>query len=252
MWEPRTQAGYHTLTYGWILGEVVRRIDGRDLGTFFREEVALPLGAADVHIGTPQSEHHRIPLVHPTMWPDVMPEEARAYMEEFLATARDPSHPAGVSCLARDGVGVLDRLPELFNNPPGRTVPLGGSNLCGTAASVARIFAAIVEPGGLDGVRLVSPESLARFTEIRETREDVVVHVPIARALGYWRNKPVSPRPQGFGPNDEAFGHTGIGGQIGFCDPKARVGAAYVRSHFTAFPAVPLILNAALYQSLAG
>jgi CubicO group peptidase (beta-lactamase class C family) len=252
VWEPGTQAGYHTVSYGWILGEVIRRVDGRTLGTFVSEEIALPLGATDVHLGTPVEHHEPIPTIHPTMWPDVMPEAARDYMELVLETARDTTSPAGISCLARDGVGVLDRLPEVFNNVPGRVAELGGSNLCGTAASVARIFAAIVEPDGLDGVRLASRESLEKFTEIRETRDDVVLHVPIARALGYWRNKPLSARPQGFGPNEEAFGHTGVGGQIGFCDPKARVGAAYVRSHYTAFPAVPLILNGALYQSLAG
>ena len=251
-WTPGTAAGYHTVTYGWILGEVIRRVDGRDLGTFFREEIALPLGVDDVYLGTPVERHDRIPRIHPTMWPDVMPAEARTYMEHVLAMARDPETPAGISCLARDGIGVLDRIPEVFNNVPGRVAPLGGSNLCGTAGSVARIFAAIVEPNGLDGVQLVSSGSIARFTEIRETRDDVVLAVPIARALGYWRNKPVSPRPQAFGPNDEAFGHTGIGGQIGFCDPVARVGAAYVRSHYTAFPAVPLLLNGALYHALAG
>ena len=181
-----------------------------------------------------------------------MPAEARDYMEHVLETARDAEKPAGLSCLARGGVSVLDRLPEVFNNVPGRVAELGGSNLCGTAASVAKIFAAIGEPDGLDGVRLASPESLEKFTEIRETRDDLVLHVPIARALGYWRNKVLTSRPQGFGPNEEAFGHTGVGGQIGFCDPKARVGAAYVRSHYTAFPMVPLILNGALYQSLAG
>jgi len=252
VWPPGIQAGYHTLTYGWILGEVIRRVDGRTLGAFFRQEVALPLGAIDVGIGTPPEHQAAIATVHPMMWPDVMPAEARAYMEQVLETARDPATPAGASCLARDGVSVLDRLPEIFNNPPGRTAELGGSNLVGSAASVARIFAAMAEPDGLDGVRLASPESFAKFTEIRETRDDVVLRVPIARALGYWRNKPLSIRPKAYGPNEEAFGHTGLGGQIGFSDPVARVGAAYVRSHLTAFPAVPLLLNAALYQSLTG
>jgi CubicO group peptidase (beta-lactamase class C family) len=252
VWSPGTQVGYHTTSYGWILGEVIRRVDGRALGTFFREEIALPVGATDTYLGTPVEHHARIPTILPTMWPEVMPPEARQYMEHVLETARDAGTPAGISCLARDGVGVLDRLPEVFNNAPGRVAPLGGSNLCGPAASVAKIFAAIGEPDGIDGVRLASTESLEKFTEIRETRDDVVLHVPIARALGYWRNKVLTPRPQGFGPNDEAFGHTGVGGQVGFCDPKARVGAAYVRSHYTAFPMVPLILNGALYQSLAG
>jgi CubicO group peptidase (beta-lactamase class C family) len=123
---------------------------------------------------------------------------------------------------------------------------LGGSNLAGTAAGVARVFAELA-----DGeANLVSADSVETFTEVRNTDADVVLLVPIARALGYWRNVSLGGRPQVFGPNEEAFGHTGAGGQIGFADPKHRIGAAYVRSHHTAFGFAPVLLNAALYASL--
>jgi CubicO group peptidase (beta-lactamase class C family) len=242
LWEPGTKTGYHTLTYGWILGEVVRRVDGRDLGGFFREEAALPLGVDDVWIGTPSEHHDKIPDILPALWPDAMPAPLRADVEGMLAGARDDTTPAGVSCLARDGVGALDRIPEIFNHEPGRTAPLGGSNLAGPARSVAKILASLDT--------LVSPESLETFTTVRNTDEDLVTRVPIARALGYWRNVPLAGRPPVFGPNEEAFGHTGVGGQIGFADPKARVAVAFVRSHHTMFGLVPLLLNAALYGAI--
>ena len=242
LWEPGTKAGYHTLTYGWLLGEVIRLVDGRDLGEFFHEEVAVPLGVPGVHIGTPADRQGTIPEVLPTMWPESTPTPVREYTEQLLALARDPSTPAGVSCLAREGVGALDRIPQIFNNSPGRTVPLGGSNLCGTASDVARIFGTMTD--------IVSPATLGDFTTVRTAETDVVLQIPINRALGFWRNVPIDGRPQLFGPNAEAFGHTGVGGQVGFTDPVAGIGAGFVRSHYTGYAITPLLLNAALYESL--
>lgn len=245
VWEPGTQTGYHVLTYGWVLGEVIRRVDGRGLSDFFHDEVAVPSSAPNTRIGTPAELHDRIPRVVPMMWPDAAPPAVREYMETVLAAARDPSTPAGVASIARDGVSVLDAIAGVVNNPPGRTTALGGSNLAGPAAEVARIFGSLSMPGSL-----VSQRSTDAFTAVRNSDIDVVLGIPIARALGYWRNVAVAGRPQVFGPNEEAFGHTGFGGQIGFADPKARVGVGYVRSHLTGFGYVPLLLNAALYESL--
>ena len=250
LWAPGTQVGYHTCAFSWLVNEVVRGAWGRDIGAFFREEVALPLGCDDLWIGTPPEHHHRIATVLPLMWPDSMPDDARVFMEAFLASCRDETSAAGVSCFAKDGVGFLDRLPESFNNAPARTAPLAASNMCGTARSAARVFAAIVEPDGLDGVRLSSPAALELFSREHESRADIVMGFPISRGLGYIRNKPLVPRPQAMGPNEQAVGHAGIGGQIGFGDPVARVGAACVRSHYTVFPVLPLLLNNALYSCL--
>ncbi len=243
VWEPGTQTGYHTITYGWLLGEVIRRVDGRDLSSFFAEEVAQPLGV-EASIGVTRALHDRIPTILPNMWPEAMPDILRQYTENVLAFARDSSTPAGISCLARDGVGALDRIPELFNNAPGRMTPMGASNLAGSASAVARIFAAIAEPDVL-----VSQASVEHFSTVRNEEPDVVLMFPIARALGYWRNRSLG-RPQAMGPNEETFGHTGAGGQLGFCDPKARVGAAFVRSHYTVYPIIYFLLNDAVYRAI--
>ena len=248
-WEPGTQVGYHTCTFSWLVNEVVRGADGRDIGTFFREEVALPLGCDDLWIGTPAEHHGRIAEVLPFMWPDSMPDDVRAYMEWFFTNSRDEKSASGVSCFAKDGTGILDRLPEVFNHAAARTAPLAASNMCGTARSAARVFAAIAG-GGLDDVRLSSPEALELFSREHENRADLVMGVPLSRGLGYNRNRPLIPRPQTMGPNEEAVGHSGAGGQLGFADPVAQVGAAFVRNHYTAFPVLPVLLNNALYGCL--
>ena len=249
-WEPGTQVGYHTTTYGWILGEVVRRIDGRDLGTFFREEIAKPLGV-ELGIGLPVEEHGRIATIRP-LWDPPLPPEVQAYVTTFLAACRDDTTAAGVSCQASNGVGVLDRLDVVFNNVAGRVTPMGGSNLIGTARDTARVFAAMAEPEGLDGAPpLATPASYELFTSVHETRPDIVLMLPVARGLGYVLNQPPAGRPPTMGPNPQAFGHGGVGGQFGFADPVARVGVAGVRSHYASFSLAPLLLNAALYECVA-
>jgi CubicO group peptidase (beta-lactamase class C family) len=248
-WEPGTKVGYHTTTYGWILGEVIRRVDGRDLGTFFREEVAKPLGV-EAGIGAPVEDHARLAPVLPLWWPP-FPPEIQTYLETFFAACRDDSTAAGVSCQARHGVGALDRLDVIFNNIPARVTPLGGSNLTGTARDVARVFAAMAEPDGLGGTRPASPASFELFTTPQESRDDIVLMLPVTRGLGYTLNIAPPGRPPTMGPNPQAFGHGGAGGQFGFSDPVARVGAAGVRNHHAAFSLAPLMLNAALYDCLA-
>lgn len=251
VWRPGTEVGYHALTYSWILGEVLRRIDGRSLGAFFRQEVALPLDCGDVRIGTPLDEHDQLAVHHHLMVPPGAPDLAVDYMDQVLATARNPQSPAGLSLIGTGEASVLDRGPEVWDSIAARTAELGGTNMTGTARSVARIFAAIVEPDGLDGVTLTSPAALATFSEVQTTDTDVALLIPIARALGYWRNIGLAGRPQSCGPNEETVAHSGIGGQLGFADPVARVAGAYTRNHHTVFPVAPVLLNNAVFGCLA-
>lgn len=251
MWEPGTRTGYHCMTYSWIVGELLRRTDGRSLGTFLREEVTEPLGVPDVRLGTPPEHHEGIATIHPPMMPPGAPEVLEEYTDLLLATARDEATPAGVAFLASDRRSLLDLLPEYFNRAEGLEPELGGSNLTGTARGVARIMAALVEPGGLDGVVLASPASFAAFAAVATDQVDECLHLPINRALGYWRNIPVPGRPQACGPNPETVLHTGMGGQLAFADPVARVGGAFTRNHYTHFQVEGLLLNNALYECLS-
>ncbi len=113
LWEPGTQHGYHALTCGWLWGELVRRLTGSSLGEFFRKEIALPLGL-ELEIGTSPDT----PVAHITGFDlDALPPDTRELVEPLMVSARDPDTVAGQAFMARDGVGVLDTLAELMNNP---------------------------------------------------------------------------------------------------------------------------------------
>ncbi len=250
LWEPGSRHGYHALTYSWILGEVIRRVDGRTLGAFFRDEVARPLGCHRATIGTPDEALDGIATLYHLMTPESTPEPALAYMNQLLEQARDPQTAAGASLMGDGRTSVLDHLPEVFNSPAGLRAELGGSNLVATARDTARILAAIVEPEGIDGVALSSRETFEQFSTLQSDAVDEVMMLPIGRALGYWRNLELPGRPQSCGPNPETILHSGVGGQLGFADPVARVAGAYTRSHHTVFPIAPVLLNAALFSCL--
>ncbi len=250
LWEPGTRTAYHNFTYSWIVGELVERIDGRTLGAFFRDEVAGPLGTS-ARIGTPVEHQDGLTTIHHLMTPPGTPELVREYTELLLSTSRDPSTPGGIAFTANGEASVLDRLPEAFNRPEILATETGGAGMTATARDVARIMAALVEPDGLDGVRLASPESLKTFSEVQTDQVDEVLFLPINRALGYWRNIPVPGRPQACGPNEETVLHTGMGGQLGFADPVARVGGAFTRNHYTNFQVEGLLMNNALYGCLS-
>ncbi len=251
LWEPGTQTGYHCFTYSWIMGEIVRRVTGRSLGTFFREEVAEPLGVPGARIGTPAEHHDGIATIMDPMYPAGTPEIVEQYTETLLATGRDEAQPGGMAFAASNGRSALDVLPRIFNRPEGLEPELGGSNLTATASDVAKIMAALVEPDGIDGATLASSASLKTFSEVSTDQQDLVLHLPINRALGYWRNIPVPGRPQACGPNAETVLHTGMGGQLAFADPVARVGGAFTRNHYTHFQIEGLLLNTALYGCLS-
>lgn len=214
MWTPGEMHGYHALTFGWILGEVVTAVTGRSLGTVWWEEVAAPLGL-DFWIGLPAAEHGRVadlidaePPTHPALV---------TYLAAF-----NPETWTGQAHLVGDG-GVL-AVAEVFNLPVVRSaeIPAGGG--IGTARSLARMYGALADGGRLDGVSLVSPASIAAHTTEQVRGPDAVLLVETRFALGYALPTELSP----LGPHDEAFGHGGLGGSLGFADPSTGVGFAYV------------------------
>jgi CubicO group peptidase (beta-lactamase class C family) len=207
-WTPGTGNGYHAMTYGYLVGEVVRRITGKSLGTFFRDEVARPL-AADFHIGLPASEDARVAeLVPPTA------AEARA------AGARAP---AADSLTAK----VLSNPPlraEFANRPEWRRAENPAAGGHGNARSVARVLAALACGGAVDGVRLLDQRTLARAIDEQVRGKDLVLGFDMRWGLGFMLTSEALP----FGPNPRTFGHGGWGGSLGFADLDARVSWSYV------------------------
>ena len=208
-WPPGSMSGYHALTYGYLVGEVVRRVAGRSLGTFLRDEVTGPL-AADFYVGLAPGEDGRVAeMIPPTA------EEAAA---SGPRTAVDPESMLG-KVMQNPPV-----VPTLANHPAWRRAEIPAANGHGNARSVARVMAALACGGTLDGRRLLGPETLLQATEAQWSGRDLVLGIPMRWALGFMRASPVL----SLGPSPGAFGHGGWGGSLGIADPDARVGWAYV------------------------
>ena len=160
-WEPGTASGYHALTFGHLIGEVIRRITGRSLGRFFRDEVAAPLGA-DFHIGlAPEHEPRLGEMVAPTQAPDAMTDMLRRVM----------TNPRGWS-------------PSVARDRAYRAAEVPGANGHGNARSVARVAAALASGGALDGVRLLPERFFDAVLEEQIYGQDLVLGLPIRWGLG--------------------------------------------------------------------
>jgi len=204
-WAPGTQSGYHAMTYGYLVGEVVRRIAGRSLGAFFREEVAGPLGA-DFHIGLPASEDPRVADM-------VAPARGEAAIGSL-----DPGTIAG---------RVLTNpplRPEAANTLEWRRAEIPAANGHGNARSVAQVLGVLACGGAENGVRLLREETLRDAIVEQYYGKDLVLGRTFRWGSGFMLTSDVLP----LGPNPHVFGHGGWGGSLGFADLDARVSWAYV------------------------
>ncbi len=205
-WEPGTEHGYHARTFGWILGEVVRRVAGKSLGQFLAEEVAGPFGL-DFFIGLPESELGRIAHLY---GPEIDPATSEV-MEAFMG----PDTLLGQVLRGPSGLFGYD---DMWNRPDLLAAEMPSSNGVGTARAVARMYAALI--GEVDGRRLLAPETVAAATEVQVDGPDKVIGVPMPFGLGY-----MTPPP--FGPPG-SFGHFGAGGSLGIADPSGEWSMGYV------------------------
>ena len=244
-WEPGTRHGYHGVTFGWLVGELVRRISGTSLGTFFEAEVAQPLGVA-CSIGTPASV---LPSVATVMEFPVRPGK------ESALRAIDPASKSGRSVLAGEHGSLFadeegrPRFATFMNTPAVLGAEIGALGATGTARALARTYASLAV-----GEELVSRASVERFRTEQVCGRDAVMGVPTRWAVGYSLEPPalIPGTPPMHGPNEGTFGHMGAGGQIGFADPVARVGCGFVRNHLEsqALPLMGAYLVDVLYSCL--
>jgi CubicO group peptidase (beta-lactamase class C family) len=218
-WEPGTKHGYHALTFGFLVGEVIRRTSGKSVGTWFREHVAGPLGA-DFHIGLAAEHDARTSDLHGSLTPrpgkDV--PDIPGPLGQMLRDMRDPTTMTGAA----------------FNNPPRgtdavntrawRAAEIPAANGHGTARSLATIYGALSRGGELGGARLLEPDSIALAREEQVFGPDAVLGgLPMRFGLGFMLRQDLMP----ISPSPNAFGHPGAGGSIGMADPDARVGFGY-------------------------
>ncbi|MFC5815154.1 serine hydrolase domain-containing protein [Nonomuraea harbinensis] len=216
-WEPGTGHGYHALTYGWLVGEVVRRVSGRSVGAFLAEEIAAPLGL-DLWIGLPPSEHHRVSriLTDPGGFDpaaidlDSIPEP----MREVMAAYADPE-----SLTVR--AMTLVQPPLDHNDPAEQAAEIPATNGICTARALARFYAALI--GDVDGHRVLAPATLAAATAEQVAGVDRVLRVPVRIGTGFGL-----PTPDAYWYSPAAFGFGGMGGSIGFADPESGLAFGYV------------------------
>ncbi len=204
-WEPGTVSGYHALTQGFLQGEIVRRVTGRTIGTFFREEVAEPLGA-DFHIGLDPVHDDRVGEMIPPelLAAEAMPEELHGTVAERVLT----------SC-------NLDATEPRTRAWRAAEIPAAGG--IGNARSVARVHAALACGGEVDGVRLLGPEMLDRALRPVISGTDVVFGGPMTFGMGYGLSSEAVPLP-----NDRTMYWGGWGGSVAFIDLENRMSIAYV------------------------
>ena len=209
-WTPGTAHGYHVNTFGFLVGEVVRRASGTTLGTLLHTRLAGPLGA-DVHIGLPASAHGRVAEF---LWPEgAMPPASPPSADEGdVMRWAAYWNPPGVS-----GAGWV-------NTAAWRSAELPSANGHGTARGVARVYAALARGGAIDGVRVLGADVLAEAVREQSVGQDLILQRPSRFGIGFQLPQPERP----LGPNAGAFGHFGTGGSVGFCDPEADVAFGYV------------------------
>jgi CubicO group peptidase (beta-lactamase class C family) len=204
-WEPGTASGYHAVTQGYLVGEVVRRVDGRSVGQFFAEEVAGPLGA-DFFIGLPDSEHGRVA--------NVVPPPA---LEELLASADPTSLP--VRTFANPPLSA-----EQSWDPAWRRAEIPAAGGHGNARSVARAQSVLSHGGAVDGVRLLSAAGCEAPLEEQTNGTDLVLGAPLRFGMGYGLMSPEVP----LSPNPRAYFWGGWGGSLVVNDLDANMTVAYV------------------------
>ena len=216
LWEPGTQHGYHAVTYGWLVGEVIRRATGRSVGGYLAEEIAGPLGL-DLWIGLPASEQDRVARLRPAAPVRLSRDELAAIPKAELDRLMLMADPGSLLMRALNPTDP----PFSFNSSGLRAAELPGANGISTARSLARLYAATIGP--VDGIRLLSSDTVASATVEQSSGPDAVLGLATRFGSGFFLPSTFSPL---MGPR--SFGHAGAGGSLACADPDTGVAFAYV------------------------
>jgi CubicO group peptidase (beta-lactamase class C family) len=218
-WPPGTGHGYHARTFGWITGELVRRITGRTLGGFLAQEISGPLGL-DFWVGLPPEQQPRVATLYPA--------------------GPSPGQPGSLPWRVVTGPSGLFADSTVWSRAELHAAEMPSSNGIGTAHAIARHYAALIGP--VDGHRTLRSETVAAATEVQADGEDRVLGMPSRFGLGFML---------GLGPGERSFGHSGRGGSLGFADPDTGTGFGYTMNRMigagTADNRAERLVNA-LYQ----
>jgi len=206
-WPAGHKTFYHPVTYGWILGEVARRVDGRHFQPFVDEEICEPLGISTMFAGIPARLESRV-----------------AHLEEFWDPAPPTATPPPPPNPAEQGVPVfMNPLADWMNRSDARRACIPASNGIMNARAIARHYAALL-PGGVDGIELLCPERLQLATQLQIPGEGFVEGTTPRKGLGYGL---------GDGGSVTGFGHGGYGGSAGYGNSPYRLAVGVTRNRFS-------------------
>ncbi|MGW3316257.1 serine hydrolase domain-containing protein [Streptomyces fungicidicus] len=232
-WEPGTDHGYHALTYGWLVDELVRRVTGRGCGEWIASEIAAPLGL-DLWVGLPDEQAHRVGTVGRIEGPEpsgVLRARPKRSVTDAYA---DPAS------LTRRTFAAITPFPD-HNDPAFRSAALPAANGIATADGLARFYASLIGP--VDGFRLLDPATVEAARAEESAGPDRVLVVGTRFGLGYMLHGSASPF---LAPG--SFGHPGRGGSLGFADPESGIAFGYVTNGFrrtvTADPRAQALIRA--------
>jgi CubicO group peptidase (beta-lactamase class C family) len=214
--DPDAYHCYHALTIGWLCGALIRRIDGRTLGTFFAEEVATPLGL-DAWIGLPETEEHRVGRMELDMdspWND----DPIANKVHRAIWGNPPLFPTNAELA--------------WNSRAYHAAEIGGAGGIATARAMARYYGCLAQGGEIDGIRILRPETITDGLKLRSKFYDPYIIEPMAYGTVF-----ALQTEQGrFGPAPDAFGHAGAGGSIHGGWPSLQTGFSYTMNQMRIDP----------------
>ena len=198
------RTAYHSLNYGYINGEILRRVDGRTIGQFLQDEICKPLKINGLYLGVPDGEMHRVAVLKDG------PPASAAYDASMVG------EPAG------------SYVAKAFNRPEVIKAAIPGSGGIMSARGVARHYAMLANWGELDGVRILPEARIRAGIELQTFEWDEIYKIRVRRSLGYRRGRDCGPLA-----SPEAFGHVGGGGSFAYGDPARRLGIGFAKNYFT-------------------
>jgi CubicO group peptidase (beta-lactamase class C family) len=266
-WEPGTRVGYHGLTIGWIIGELVRRVSGKTPGQFLRDEVTGPLGDLDCWIGLPEEHEPRVSRtvmfdiaaeagISPRVWDALTDPTSKGYKAiTTLLKIKPLRGPLAASAVRKaekrhPGQGLpvnfmrslldpasatfafitnLGDYLSLVNTRESHAGELPAAGAVASARGLAGVYAPLALGGEHNGVRIVSEAAISRMRVPQSATEmDVVIGGPTAYTLGFAKSWPNTREGSSVIFGEDGFGTPGAGGQLGFADPSYRLSFAYV------------------------
>lgn len=230
VWEPGTAHGYHAVTYGWLAAALITRITGRPLGEVLADEITGVLGL-DLHIGLPAADAARVaklldwPPPDPSVLESITDPAVKDMILELAAAMADPSSTFTRALSTNGALPVPDA--TIWNDPRIYAAVIPAGNGISNGRSLARMYGATVSD--VDGCRLLTDATVDRARAEQVSGRDRTLVLPTRFGTGFMLPGPALPMLSA-----DSFGHSGLGGALGFADPRYRVGFGYVENQLLA------------------